>query len=112
MATFCTLRVPQNGIWQVTFKVTLANAPVDVTGWTAEMQLRKTKPSNIILADYTTSGGGFITLDGPSGSIFLDVPASVTVNYNFGYAVFDLYAGPNHVRVAEGKIIIDEAVTR
>ena len=114
-ATFCTLRIPQGGLWQVTFLATLANVPVDITGWTAHMQIRRVKTSQSILAEYTTSIGGFITLDGPSGSVFLDVPGSITSGYAFGSGVFDIYAidgASQPHRLAEGNVIVDETVTR
>jgi hypothetical protein len=112
MAVYQTLRIPQNGIWQVTFAVVLANAPVDITGWTADMQIRRVKTSSTILAEFTTNPGGYITLDGPNGNILLDVPASVTLGYTFGSGVYDLYAGPYHMRIAEGNVIVDETATR
>lgn len=115
MAVYQTLRIPQNGIWQVTFTVILANAPVDITGWTADMQIRKVKHSATVLAEYTTLSGGFITLDGPNGNILLDVPATQTAGYVFGQAVYDLYVSDlsgRKFRVAEGNVIVDETVTR
>lgn len=115
MAVYKTLRIPQNGIWQVTFTVILANTPVDITGWTADMQIRKVKTSATILAEYTTSVGGYVTLDGPNGNILLDVPATATAGYVFGQGVYDLYAtdlSGRKFRVAEGNVIVDETVTR
>jgi hypothetical protein len=109
------LRIPQNGIWQVTFSVLLNNQAVDITGWTAEMQIRPTKPSSTILAAYSTTSGQYMTIDGPSGNVQLDVPATQTLGYTFGRAVYDTYAidtSGRRFRLSEGSVIVDETVTR
>lgn len=110
-----TLDLPQNGKWEITFAVTLNGQPVDITGWTAHMQIRAKKTSAVVLAEYTTDPGGYITISGVAGQVLVDVPGDITLNYGFGSGVYDLYAtdtGGNRRRIAEGNINVNDTVTR
>lgn len=65
-----------------------ASGPVDMTAWTAELEIRSW-PLGVLEAGISTSAGG-IVIDGPQGVISLSIPASVTALMTPGVAKFNL----------------------
>lgn len=105
--------IEQGASLTVTFVWKAGNAvPVDLSGYTARMQMRHTKASDEIQAELTTENGG-IVLGGATGVISLifsdEITASITRN-----GVYDvvLYEGANAHRFAEGAITLSKGVTR
>lgn len=67
----------------------LYHPPVNLTGWTARMQIRSSvSDSNIIIELNTTNGG--IVLGGAAGTINLLATAAQTALFTFQNAVYDL----------------------
>lgn len=62
--------------------------PVDLTGYTAKMQIRKSPGAPVILEISSTNGR--LTFDRPNGLINLVVPASVTAALPAGIYKYDL----------------------
>lgn len=62
--------------------------PVDVSGFTARMQVRS-KPGAPVLLELSTANGR-ITLNGGAGLIVLEVSTAAMQNVNWGCAVYDL----------------------
>lgn len=63
--------------------------PINISGWTARMQIRKTVGSTgTPLADIS-SANGTIIIDGPNGKIELIIPKSITVNIPVGSWAYD-----------------------
>lgn len=62
---------------------------VDLSGWSARMQIRPTIGSDQVLATLTTDNGG-ITLGGAAGTIDLYLAASATAGYGWQNGVYDL----------------------
>jgi len=91
------------------------NAPVDLSGYTARMQVRpqlSSPDADIILELDETDG---ITLGGSEGSILIEVDAATTSTLNFSSAVYDLeLISPTSVvtRLMEGKVMLRKEVTR
>lgn len=88
-------------------------SPVDLTNYTARMQVRKSKGSATAELDISTSD--YITLGDALGTIDINVPAAVTAALNFTSGVYDLelVAGNGNVyRFLEGCVELSKEVTR
>jgi len=87
---------------------------VNLTGFSAHMQVRPTVASATITLDLSTSNSR-IVLGGTAGTIVLNVPASTTASLVPGDYVYDLeLTSPNGVvrRLVEGKFKVKPEVTR
>lgn len=92
----------------------LYHPPVDLTGFTARMQIRETVESATVLHSLTTENGG-IALGGVAGTISLLISATDTAAFTFDTAVYDvelISAGGIVTEVACGGITIGDEVTR
>lgn len=86
---------------------------IDLTGYTARMQVRPNVNSSSLVLDLTTENGR-ITLGGVAGTIDLVVAADVMATLNPQIAVYDLelISGIEVTRIIEGEFIINPEVTR
>lgn len=91
-----------------------AGALVNLTGYTARMQVRPTKDSDTVLMSATTANGT-ITMGGTAGTITVDVPAADTLGVEGLKGVYDLLitspAGAV-TRLLQGVAYINQDVTR
>lgn len=97
---------------QLTWKTD--TTPVDLTNYTARMQVRSSWSSDTKIADLTTANGG-ITLGGTAGTILITITATATAAMPAGVAVYDLelVAGSGTVtRLVQGNFTITPEVTR
>ncbi len=90
--------------------------PVDLSGYTAEMQIRKTKESGSIILTLNTSNG-YLVLGGIEGTITIDIPADITDALDFVWGRYDLELYPagvtnDAIRLLEGKINLSKQVTQ
>lgn len=89
--------------------------PVNLTGFTARMQIRKRVSSETPFIELTTENGG-ITLGGALGTIDLHMTPAQTAALSWrGEAVYDLELVPANgavTRLMEGKVILSPEVTR
>lgn len=86
---------------------------VNLTGYTARMQVRESYDSLTPVLSLTSGSG--ITLGGTSGSIILDAHATVTATIPSGQYVYDLElvtSGGYVTRLLEGNFTVDPEVTR
>lgn len=90
----------------------VATAPVDITGYTAQMQMRSTPNSSQAVLTLSTTNG--ITINGPTGQITLHASAAQTGAIIEGPYDYDLeiYSGSSVTRVVQGQIIVSAQVTR
>lgn len=65
------------------------NLPIDLTGYTAQMQIRETLDSSTVIHEMTTANGGII-IDTTNYSITINIPATTTRNFDFTTAVYSL----------------------
>lgn len=87
--------------------------PVDLTGYTARMQIRKKYGSTVVLLSLTTENGG-VTLGGVAGTIILNISAADTSSIDWTAGVYDLElisAGGIVKRLLQGTIKISPEVT-
>lgn len=87
--------------------------PVNLTGYTARMQIRKTHKSTSAVVSLTSSSG--LTLGGSAGTIQIVISATATAALTAGKYVYDLElvsAGGIVTRVIEGTFELTPEVTR
>lgn len=88
--------------------------PVDLTGYTARMQIRKTVKSTDPLISLTTTNGR-ITLGGAQGTVTLEIAAEDTADFTTFCGVYDLEVEASDgtvTRLLEGQVEISREVTR
>ena len=92
----------------------LATAPVNITGYTAALQLRSNPSDATAVLSLTSSDG--ITITGNSGRIDVHATAAKTTIIDEGPYVYDLeITDPSSgvvTRVAQGQAIVSAEVTR
>ena len=78
----------------VRLKIKGTDDPVDLTGFTALMQIRKTRFDDAVLVQLSTDSlpedDGTITIDGPNGTLALFIDHTVTATFDFEYGVYDI----------------------
>lgn len=87
-------------------------APVDLTGCSARMQIRD-KPGGGLLLELSTAPGQGLTLE-PAGTLHREITAAQTGALSFGSAVYDLeltFADGTVQRWAEGPVTLSPQVT-
>lgn len=90
------------------------NTPINLTGYTARMQIRATVPSTDVITNLTTENGK-IVLDSTKGTITLSIPASETAEFNFITAVYNLEVVSSSgivTTIASGSVGLVKEVTR
>jgi hypothetical protein len=88
--------------------------PVDLTNYTARMQIRPDINSSTILVTLTEANGG-IVLGGTKGTVQIVIADTVTAAFTFTTAVYDLDLTDSNgvvTRLLQGVITLDSAVTR
>jgi hypothetical protein len=92
-----------------------ARIPINVTNYTARMQVRTTVESPTVVLELTTANGR-ISLGGVLGTVTLNVPASVMQNVLADKYVYDLelIAPTTQVvnRLVQGNFVVRPEVTR
>jgi hypothetical protein len=109
-----SLVCPQGATFQKTLTYKIGRNPVDITGWTARMQVRERYEAESVLLNITTENGG-ITLGGRAGTIDLYVSDEVTAGFIVGPHVYDLElinTTGEVTRLIEGKFSVTPEVTR
>lgn len=88
--------------------------PINLTGFTARMQIRETVDSVAVLHELTTENGG-LTLGGSAGTITVQISATDTAAFDFEQAVYDLEveaANGGVTRLLRGFATLSKEVTR
>ena len=104
---------PQGATFDKTFTITVSGSLLNLTGYTAAMQVRETYDASATLVSLTSSSG--ITLGGSAGTILVTISAAATAAIKDGFYSYDLEitsgAGVKD-RVVQGKFIVTPEVTR
>jgi hypothetical protein len=87
--------------------------PINLTGYTAAMQLRQNYNSDAAELTLNTSNGG-ITITGAQGKLFLSATAAQTGALDAGFYVYDLEitSGGVVTRIIQGQVTVAGEVTR
>lgn len=105
--------IEQGATWKRTLTLEdSADTLVNLTGYTALMQIRKSINSNKKLLELTHSAG--LTLGGSAGTIVITISKTQTAAMDFESAIYDLKidSGTEATRLLEGKITLDKQVSR
>lgn len=86
---------------------------INLTGYTAEMQVRPTAASTTVTLSLTTENGG-LTLGGAGGTISITISATATAAIVAGNYVYDinLISGSNINKPLYGSFTVRAGVTR
>lgn len=101
---------------QLVYK-TSAGVAVDLTGYSARMQVRESYPADTALLSFTSAGGG-ITLGGAAGTILIEASDETTAAIDTRqtvWGVYDLELVPpdgRAIRLLEGAAQIRPEATR
>lgn len=105
---------PAGSTFDKTFTYRIAGQLVNLTGWTARMQVRQKHTADTKLLDLTTSNGG-ITLGGAAGTVAIYATDTQTAALPAGVWRYDieLINGSGKVgRFLEGTFTVTPEVTR
>lgn len=109
MASISNIFIDQGTDFSITVDVTQADgAPLNLTGYSAAAQIRKTYGSSNVSAVFTTS------ISAAAGQVTLSLTDTQTSGLTAGRYVYDLNitSGSTTTRVVEGQAIITPGVTR
>ena len=110
MSTRRDLIIEQGASWSelLTWKTGDLQVPVDLTGFTAKLQIRPDSFSPLVLAEIVP------TLGGQAGTISYGLTAAETAALSFDSALYDLTLtqGPVVYRLTYGNVSLSRGVTR
>jgi hypothetical protein len=89
------------------------DAPINLTGYSAYMQLRENYDSTTADLTLSTANGG-IVIDGALGKLTIIATATQTGALTADYYLYDLELvnGPSITRLLQGQITVNSEVTR
>lgn len=114
MAANHNFKIDQGSDTSIIFNLKDKDTPVNLTGYSAAMQLRYAAYSSEAL-DTLTSDNGRLVIDPTKGKITAKFPHEVTELFNPGSMVYDmeLVSGAGEVtRIIEGRVTVVAEVTR
>lgn len=103
---------PQGATFDRTFTVNVGGSPMNLTGYTAAMQVRTSADSDTTLLSLTNGSG--ITLGGTAGTIGVVVSSTASAAIASGSYSYDLElnSGGTITRLLEGAFNVTGNVTR
>lgn len=106
------ITAPQGATWDKTFTVTVGGTALDLTGYTAAMQVRESADAGTALISLTNGSG--ITLGGTAGTVGVVISSAVTAGVASGSYSYDLElnSGSTITRLLEGSFNVTGNVTR
>ncbi len=107
------LLCPQGVTFDKTFTYSVGGTAVDLTGYTAGLQVRSGADATDVLVSLSTGGSG-IVLGGTAGTIAATISAAVTDTLEPGSYAWDLelYASGTVTRLLQGAFNVTGGVTR
>lgn len=103
-----------NGATGIYISGGIATAPVNITGYTARMQLRS-QPQDATAVLTLSSATGEITIGGANGQVNVHASNAQTTAIDEGYYYYDIEitsGGGIVTRLAQGQILVSAEVTR
>jgi hypothetical protein len=104
---------PQGSTFLKTITYKIDDVPVDLSGYSSRLQVRKTHYTNDLIVNLTSASG--ITLGGSAGTIELLISDETTATFPAGTWVYDLEVESSSGitdRLIEGNFIVTPEVTR
>ena len=114
MAARLRLDINQGETFRKPFVWKSGGVPVNLTGYTARMQIRSDVDSPTIITSLTTENGG-ITVGNTDGAFALYISAADTALLNFDQGVYDVElvsASGDVRRIIQGDVYLSPEVTR
>lgn len=93
----------------------LAYAPVNLTGYSAALQIRSLPSDPTAVLSLTSAGGNGITITPLTGQIDVHATAAQTTNIDEGTYYYDIEvtsSGGIVTRIAQGQVVVSAEVTR
>lgn len=87
---------------------------IDLTGYTARMQVRETYEATTVVLEATTANG-YIIVDGPNGIVSVRIPPSATEALAVAPGVYDVEVESSSGevdRLVQGTVSVSPEVTR
>ena len=102
----------QGATYDLNLTWAIGGTPVNLTGYTAAMQVRENASSSAAILSFASGTG--ITLGGTAGTIAVTASASTMASASPGYYVYDLElsSGGQVTRLLQGVFSIEPEVTR
>lgn len=115
MAVNYNVEIDQGADWFINFTYEDSNkTPINITNYTAALQLRSLPSSDVAALSLTTGNG--ITITGASGLVAVHATATQTANIDAGTYYYDLEitAPVTNVvtRLIQGQAVVSPQVTR
>ena len=109
---FSDLDCPQGATFTKRFTLLLENVPVNLSGYSARLQVRESYDSLTPVVSLTSGSG--ITLGGTAGTIDVSVSATVTAGIPAAQYVYDLelQTGASVDRWLQGSWVVSPEVSR
>jgi hypothetical protein len=116
MAVTYNTTIDQGADWYINFVYENPNGtPVNITGYTAALQMRTSPLAKTTVLSLTSTGGGGLTITGATGTIAAHATAAQTTAITNGRYAYDLEitSGSGIVtRLVQGTIEVSPQVTR
>lgn len=115
MADTYDIVIKQGATLRFTVTYKIDGVPVDMTGFSARMQLRPAYDSKLLVANLTSDEDGGLTIDAEEGRVNVLIPAEKTANITTPEGVYDLeVVNPSGevIRLLPGKFTLSREVTR
>lgn len=106
------ITAPQGATWDRTFTVTVGGTALNLTGYTAAMQVRESADAGTAIISLTNGSG--ITLGGTAGTVAVLISSALTAGAAAGSYSYDLElnSGSTITRLLEGSFNVTGNVTR
>ena len=104
---------PQGATFDRTFTISVGGTAMNLTGYTAAMQVRETYDSSTPIFSLTNGSG--ITLGGTAGTIAVLISSTASAAVSDGFYSYDLEitsGGGVKDRILQGKFVVTPEVTR
>lgn len=116
MAAPADLVIDQFATFRTSFRwqTKSSGQPVDLTGYSAAMQIRTKPDATSALVSLSSPSNG-LTIEGTAGRVHIEIAASVTATLAPGRYVYDLVLtdlASKKKRLVEGVVRVDAGVTR
>jgi hypothetical protein len=116
-ATTYDLTIEQGATFSLVITYKDNDTPIDLSGYTARMQVRATAESATVLIELTTANGRIVLgpwSGGAAGTITLTIAAADTAALTAGRALYDLelISGSVVTRLIQGVCTISRNITR
>ena len=110
------LTIYQGATYRKSWDLQSNDTPMDLTGWTARMQIREKLKSDVILHELTTENDGIvIDVAAEYTRLSLYINPADTASFPVKKGVYDLELidiNGDVARLLMGKVVIDQEVTR